>query len=187
MWIVFLYAILTKTTKRQNFLQCSPQRKRSNAFRIRRSSFDLPDLFLPAFLIECFKSCVPIDRNFPHVKIPLLLRGCHNSYEQSLGQDVLFQIKDWGSEYVHLCFLVRWKTIGRLRNPSSGITQLLESKKHPLNQLVLFCLEKNVNKFHTSRSASLPAKCGIYTILMCLVSHLFLGEHVKISDRMAWF
>ena len=187
MWIVFLYAILTKTTKRQNFLQCSPQRKRSNAFRIRRSSFDLPDLFLPAFLIECFKSCVPIDRNFPHVKIPLLLRGCHNSYEQSLGQDVLFQIKDWGSEYVHLCFLVRWNTIGRFRNPSSGITQLLESKKPPFTQLLLFCWEKNLNKFHTSRSASLPAKCGIYTILMCLVSHLFLGEHVKISDRMAWF
>jgi len=34
---------------------------------------------------------VPIDRDFLYVKIPLLLRGCHNSYEQSLGQDVLFQ------------------------------------------------------------------------------------------------
>ena|SRR3972149_7091713 len=91
--MVSLHAILTETTKRQNFFECSPERKRSNALRIRRAFFYLSYLFLPAFLIECFKSCVLIDRNFLYVKIPLLLRSCHNSYEQSLGQHVLFQIK----------------------------------------------------------------------------------------------
>jgi len=89
--MVSLHAILTETTKRQNFFECSPERKRSNAQRIRGAVIDLSYLFLPAFLIECFKSYVPIDRNFPHVKIPSRLRGCHNSYEPSLGQDVLFQ------------------------------------------------------------------------------------------------
>ena len=84
-------------------------------------------------------------------------------------------------------FGIKWNIIGRFQNRVRKSPNQKKSKKHPLNPLVLFCLEKNVKKFHTSRSASLPAKCGIYTILRYLVSHLFLGEHVKISDRMAWF
>src|SRR3972149_11287785 len=103
--MVSLHAILTKTTKRQNFFECSPERKRSNAFSIRGAFFYLSYLFLPAFLIECFQSCVPIDRDFLYVKIPLLLRGCYSSYEQSLGQDVLFQIKARGFRRCSVIFL----------------------------------------------------------------------------------